>query len=216
MLDIIVVLWQEQVDNGRKKGRFGPNMMLFDLGVDVEMHMSSTSVLKAVQEVDNVFNLVIISEKMDEGLILMKDLLCWEFNDIIYLLKNARKDHYKTEITPEMRETLQDINYGDYLLYNYFLEKHERSVDIYGRDKMERQVKQLRQLRDTVMEECHVNEGESFNVENVDHPFFNQVNAYSLTLNTSEDCKLLMASEFDFLKMVKTRHKDILKDSTLH
>ena len=48
--------------------------------------------LAKIDEAQKKFGLVMIAEQFDESLVLMKDLLCWEFEDITSLKLNGRKD----------------------------------------------------------------------------------------------------------------------------
>ena len=73
----------------------------------------------------------IIAEYYDESLLLLKEDLCWDIKDIIYIShKNASfrgKDR-----TPEMYgsvyELHKNISHLDYALYEYFLQLHRQKV----------------------------------------------------------------------------------------
>ena len=53
---------------------------------------SKTKVAQMIQEIDKDFHLVLIVEKMDESLILLKDLLCWNILDVRYFKLNERSE----------------------------------------------------------------------------------------------------------------------------
>ena len=53
---------------------------------------SKTKVAQMIKSIDNDFHLVLIVEKLDESLILLKDLLCWNILDIRYFKLNERSE----------------------------------------------------------------------------------------------------------------------------
>ena len=67
----------------RRAGRFGINQMMFDLGFDDKLFNDEKAVQQYIERLDSIFNLVMINERMDESLILLKRLLCWTTDDII-------------------------------------------------------------------------------------------------------------------------------------
>ena len=64
---------------------------MWDLGVDADKIHDNDAVEKKIQEMDEHFHLVMILEHFEESLIPMKDILCWDTNDITNLKLNARK-----------------------------------------------------------------------------------------------------------------------------
>ncbi|CAL4158123.1 unnamed protein product, partial [Meganyctiphanes norvegica] len=105
-------------------GRIGRNQMSWDLGLDNEDLKDNSVLNQALQLLDRTFHLVMVSEHMDESLVLLKHLLCWNDEDIIGLAKNIRKDHYRTRLSHRNVETLHKLNQGDLLIYNHFKEKY--------------------------------------------------------------------------------------------
>ena len=77
----------------RKKpgsGLLGPNQILTDFNVfDI---YNEEEVTAKIQEVDATFHLVMILERFQESLILMRNILGWSFDDIKNLKLNARKE----------------------------------------------------------------------------------------------------------------------------
>ena len=77
----------------RKKpgsGLLGPNQILADFNVfDI---YNEEEVAAKIQEVDATFHLVMILERFQESLILMRNILGWSFDDIKNLKLNARKE----------------------------------------------------------------------------------------------------------------------------
>ena len=44
-----------------------------------------------INEIDETFDLVLLTEKYNESIILLKDLLCWDYNDLRGLTLNVHK-----------------------------------------------------------------------------------------------------------------------------
>lgn len=78
----------------RMGGKIGFNQMLFDLGMD-EKHFSNLSAVHDyVHYLDSIFDLVMVREKMEESLILLRDLLCLRTDDVVVFHLNARNKRY--------------------------------------------------------------------------------------------------------------------------
>ena len=66
-------------------GWFDKNELLWDLGMDVSLMESKESLRKIIEFYEKEFDLVLLAERFDESLIVMKNLLCWDLEDITYL-----------------------------------------------------------------------------------------------------------------------------------
>jgi len=79
----------ENVTRRRKNQALGPNQLLWDLGVD-DIY-NDEAVTEKIKEMEDKFHLVMIMENFEESLILMKQRLCWDNEDITNLKLNARR-----------------------------------------------------------------------------------------------------------------------------
>ena len=66
-------------------------MMLFDLGVNVRATLTSIEIRWAINHVEDIFDIVMIAEKMDESLILLKEYLCWDLKDVVFFSKKNNR-----------------------------------------------------------------------------------------------------------------------------
>ncbi|XP_077991595.1 galactosylceramide sulfotransferase-like [Glandiceps talaboti] len=89
------------------------------LGFLPKYHTNKTAVNLALQLLDNELDLIMLLEYFDESLVLLRKLMCWNFEDIIY---SPCKVHYENQapITPKMKESLARLNPGDVQLYEHF------------------------------------------------------------------------------------------------
>ena len=69
----------------RPKSIIDKNQLLWDLGLPTEEMEDRESVQRKIAQLDSQFDLVMITERFEESLILLKDLLCWKPSEIAYL-----------------------------------------------------------------------------------------------------------------------------------
>ncbi|KAM9306632.1 galactosylceramide sulfotransferase isoform 3-T3 [Pholidichthys leucotaenia] len=120
------------------------NLLFFDLGLDNNLEADDPRVLTAIHTLSRRFHLVLIAEYFEESLILMKDLLCWTTEDVLYFKLNARRNSSVTRLDPEMRAKALRWNGADWRLYQHFNASFWARVEVYGRDRMRREVEELR------------------------------------------------------------------------
>jgi galactosylceramide sulfotransferase len=53
--------------------------MLWDAGLPARSMNNATAVRAKIQEMEDTFQLVMLAERFDESMVLMKDLLCWDY-----------------------------------------------------------------------------------------------------------------------------------------
>ncbi|KAM5165102.1 uncharacterized protein ACMZJ9_007526 [Mantella aurantiaca] len=137
-----------------KERHVAKNFMTFDLGFDPNGldTIKNVKIIKAV--VDTIFDLVLITEYFDESLILLKDALCWSFDDILSFPLNKRSNTTKKVLTLETQEKVKKWNSLDWELYVYFNNSFWKRVETYGRRRMEREVKILQRKRGENKKEC--------------------------------------------------------------
>ena len=64
---------------------FDRNELLWDLGMEVGKMQDKKSLREKIEFYEKEFDLVLIAERFDESLIVLKDELCWDFEDVMYL-----------------------------------------------------------------------------------------------------------------------------------
>ncbi|XP_077867254.1 galactosylceramide sulfotransferase-like [Saccoglossus kowalevskii] len=70
-------------------------------------------------EMEKQFDLVMITEYMDESLVLLKKMMCWTFDDVIYH-SNKVSDIQRQPMTAEMKQKIGTTLALDIELYEYF------------------------------------------------------------------------------------------------
>ncbi|XP_078679068.1 galactose-3-O-sulfotransferase 3-like [Branchiostoma floridae x Branchiostoma belcheri] len=103
------------------------------LGCDADQRELITQ--KFLRKIHDDFHLVMIMEYFDESLVLLRRLMCWTLQDILYYKANVR--HYTTkraQIPPEVRQIHKEWSYVDYSLYHHFNRTFWRRVHSAGND----------------------------------------------------------------------------------
>ncbi|XP_030074560.1 galactosylceramide sulfotransferase isoform X2 [Microcaecilia unicolor] len=130
------------------------NLLFFDLGYDNNLNAESTLVEEHIHEIEEHFDLVMLLEYFDESLILLRELLCWELEDILYFKLNARKDSSVSRLSSDVYEKATSWNQIDAKLYHHFNATFWRKVDAYGRGRMQKDVDELRKKNNMMISIC--------------------------------------------------------------
>lgn len=199
---------QELANLPRYGGKLGKNQMLFDLGYSADLTV--TELRRALDELDQRFDLVLIAERMDESLILLRHLLCWTLYDIVVFTKNARRNEVKKTLDSSTLETLRELNSGDVILYEYFLAKHKEAVFAFGEAKMREEVAALRGLRDEFYEECGLREVQGRDKSLKFKEYSGLVNAYVAENTTDTQCLLLSLPELALVELARKKQASLL------
>nr|XP_006824737.1 PREDICTED: galactosylceramide sulfotransferase-like [Saccoglossus kowalevskii] len=129
------------------------NRQIFDVGLDPENNDNETLVDHVIQQATKDFGLVMIAEYFDESLILLKKLLCWEFEDILYMKQNTRNDKLRSELNDWKTQRILKINSADFKLYQHFNNTFWLKVREYG-DSFDEDLATFRSMLRKMISEC--------------------------------------------------------------
>lgn len=73
----------KRISEKRFVGKIGINQMMFDNGFQMQYFNNTDKIKNYIHKLDSIYSLVMVAERMDESLILLKHLLCWDFDDIV-------------------------------------------------------------------------------------------------------------------------------------
>ncbi|RVE65802.1 hypothetical protein OJAV_G00120080 [Oryzias javanicus] len=130
------------------------NLLSFDFGFDNNLKADDPEVTGHIRYLSEWFDLVLIAEYFEESLILLKDLLCWSTEDILYFKLNARRNSSVSKQDPELRAKALQWNGADWKLYQHFNASFWARVEAYGRERMNRDVQELRRRNDEMRARC--------------------------------------------------------------
>ncbi|KAH9517076.1 Galactose-3-O-sulfotransferase [Dermatophagoides farinae] len=144
----------KKVKENRLVGKIGINQMMFDMGMTPKDFENDDKIRHFIQRLDSVFSLVMVAERMEESLILLKRLLCWNFDDIVVFKVNARNTNSKHHLNATGIKRIEQLNRADQMLYEHFTKKFEREVRKFGQKRMKREINTLRTRTKSYYELC--------------------------------------------------------------
>ena len=134
------------------------NPLLHDLGLSFKFYQNLTAVNEYIQFLDKEFDLVMIMDYFDESLVLMKRLLCWNMDDILYLKLNDRQEEEKNvALNSDIRENIKRWNKADVLLFDHFNKSFWKRIEKEG-DTFEEELATFRQRATKIKQSCVTNE----------------------------------------------------------
>ncbi|XP_006817292.1 galactosylceramide sulfotransferase-like [Saccoglossus kowalevskii] len=109
------------------------NGQLYGLGCDDDNCNDQTSIEKKILELEQQFDLVMITEYMDESMVLLKQLMCWKDDDVIYKSMKVVGNN-NPPITEHMNRIISKWNSADVQLYIHFNRTFWRRIKNYKGD----------------------------------------------------------------------------------
>ncbi|XP_018117844.2 galactose-3-O-sulfotransferase 2 isoform X2 [Xenopus laevis] len=143
-----------KTSNYYKGNSHARNIMTFDLGFDHNGKESPKHFQLAGRMVEATYDLVLITEYFDESLVLLKDALCWTFDDVLSFPLNTRTNSTKLAMSQDTQEKIKIWNQLDWQLYVYFNNSFWDRVEKFGKERMQREVEELRKRRAQVAKLC--------------------------------------------------------------
>ncbi|XP_017212448.1 galactose-3-O-sulfotransferase 3 [Danio rerio] len=137
-----------------KDSMYARNTLTFDLGGDKDRPFTELYVKRFAAEMEKVFSLVMIAEYFDESLVLLRRLLAWDLDDVLYVSLNMRTADSKSSLSSDNTEKIRDWNAIDSALYDHFNASLWRQLRALGLACVEREVQLLRQSRDRLVRSC--------------------------------------------------------------
>lgn len=132
------------------------NIMSFDFGLRPEDYDDEEAIDRFIDGLHNDFVLVIILEYLNESLVLMKRILCWDFKDILYIPVNVRISQSFREtlkLNDESVKRLNKFNKADFKLYSFFKSRLLAQIKQLGYDfKLE--VKHFKKVQSQLLTFC--------------------------------------------------------------
>uniref|UniRef100_A0A3P9L7C4 Galactose-3-O-sulfotransferase 1b n=1 Tax=Oryzias latipes TaxID=8090 RepID=A0A3P9L7C4_ORYLA len=147
------------------------NMLSFDFGFDNNLKADDPQVTRHIHYLSEQFHFVLIAEYFEESLILLKDLLCWSTEDILYFKLNARKNSSVSKLDPELRAKALQWNGADWKLYQHFNTSFWGQVEAYGRERMNRDIQELRRRNNEMRTKC-IDGGGAVEAQNIQDQHF--------------------------------------------
>lgn len=149
-----------------------------------------------IESLDKNFALIMIMEYFHESLVLLKRLMCWSLEDILYHTSNV--GNYSNKFNrpdPENLAKVKKWNRLDFMLYDHFNQSFWRKVRDQGDDFFP-EVAVYNSLQDHVTQYCS-------SMENLKDPIIIQATEYHRKIVLNKDYCLILG--LDLLNLLKTR-----------
>ncbi|XP_077377171.1 galactosylceramide sulfotransferase isoform X1 [Festucalex cinctus] len=130
------------------------NLLFFDLGQDNTLELDDPRVDEGIKSITERFQLFMLAEHFEESLILLKDTLCWDVDDLLFFKLNARKVSTVSKLTPYLRARALEWNALDWKLYQHVNRTFWRKVEAYGLRRMAEDVAELKRRNAEMAATC--------------------------------------------------------------
>ena len=84
----------------------------------------------------------------------MRNLLCWDIDDIKNLKLNARRENEESPLSQEGRQLLEEKMAPDYKVYNYFKAKFDEKLRNLGENNLSQELKELDRVNTEITKKC--------------------------------------------------------------
>ena len=128
------------------------NSIAFDMGLSNDP--TSEQVANLIDGMEKLDFFVLITEMMDESLVLMRRLLCWDLDDIVYLsLKvTPRKERKDQPPDAQLASAIRSLNSADVTLYEHFKQRLQQRIS--EEVDFNAELIEFRRLKDMAFERC--------------------------------------------------------------
>lgn len=194
-----------------KYGRMGKgkNPMLFDLGLSDDKKDDINFIKEMIAKLDGYFDLVLVTEYFEESLILFKELMCWELDDIAYFVVNARAKNSIHKITDKTVENLRKWNLGDQMLYEHFNGTLWKKIEAFGIERMKKEVTLLKARNEELEARCIMDPSKTVNKGGIWHPGGIDIKGFVVKPGMEKDqlCKGMAMAELKFTAYLLQKQK---------
>ena len=178
---------------------------LWDLGLNYKKLGDQESVSRKIRKIEMEMDLVLITEMFNESIIMLKDRLCWNLEDMTYIRQNERSQKFKSNMTIRTRSILQQWLWADYQLYYYFLTKFKMTLDEINPSYLRNQLETLELLNKDLKEKCQAKVVDNESVKGkLNHMGNDMVIAYSVI----ENCTYYVISEPSFFNVIRKSYSE--------
>ncbi|XP_035688262.1 galactose-3-O-sulfotransferase 2-like [Branchiostoma floridae] len=144
------------------------NCMAQDLGMEKSQYNKPDAVKRYIEKLGKDFTTVMILEKLEESLVLLKRRMCWSLQDIIFWEKKQFKKRpyvvragdlrfrgsaLKTDFTDKMLHNYEMYSNIDFQIYDFFYDKLTKDIAEEGQDFLE-EVEHFKDILSKVASYC--------------------------------------------------------------
>ncbi|CAG5079261.1 Oidioi.mRNA.OKI2018_I69.PAR.g9210.t1.cds [Oikopleura dioica] len=105
---------------------FARNHLAFDLGLE---WTKLEKIHESIEYLDKTLDLVVLSDYFKESMILLRNELCWEWEDVLFFVTNERSE--KKPISDDLAQKMREWNSFDNAIYDHFNSSFWDKVESY-------------------------------------------------------------------------------------
>jgi hypothetical protein len=103
------------------------------MGLSPEIFDDEIAITEEIERLDREFDLVMVANRMEESMVLLKHLLNWPLENVVHLNLNRRKPEKSSVLSVEEREVLSDWLAADVRIYEHFSRRFEERLAEFNR-----------------------------------------------------------------------------------
>ena len=184
--------------------RLARNPMSFDLGLAYKFYQNVTAINNYIAFLDKEFDLVMIMDYFDESVVLLKRLLSWELDDILYFKSNERQDKERAVgLSDKVKDKIKRWNAADELLFQYFNQTFWHKIEMEGKSFYD-DLAAFRRKKEQISRICLTN-GTSLQRQYSDKYVKSVLLKQNLIAESREQCERMTASENSYLAQLRRK-----------
>ncbi|XP_046568091.1 galactose-3-O-sulfotransferase 2-like [Haliotis rubra] len=181
---------------------FTNNMMARDFGFPTEEYKNISKFKTYLGTLDKHFHLVMVSEMFLESLVLLRRLLKWSMEDVIFLTINVHE--HKNLTTNTSSENIEPFLALDRILYDHYLTRLKEQIDAQGPD-FYKELQYFKDVNSKASDLCSANNTTNKLLSLRANEWHDD---FTITL---QDCDLLSKKEITFLNLVRDKQTERVK-----
>lgn len=189
------------------------NSMANDFGYEltsIKAALSTTDeqIEDFVLHISNTFHYVLVMERFEESLVLLKRLLHWQLQDVLFIDLNrywskGESANMRSSVDVDNKQLFRERNRVDYKVYEYFYHQFEEKIAQEYRFSDE--VNHFRSMLKAVQAFCKLNKSKVLHV--------NSSEWNSKFVVDTNDCTLMATQELSMFKLMTEKHLELLNAS---
>ena len=181
------------------------HVLLHEFGLPLDA--TEEMVDQKIQDIDQTFDLVMIFEHFDESMVLLRNLLQWNYEDLSSLKLNSVPKDKKSKISDLTRAKMRKWLEADYKLYDYFKSKLEQNIKYFGESEISQELKKYRQVQNQIKEKCPFEIVPRDTLPPDDQPGSRAAQPHKM-LNEDPECQLIGMQEFKFVQLMRKEQNE--------
>ncbi|XP_070205467.1 galactose-3-O-sulfotransferase 2-like isoform X2 [Littorina saxatilis] len=130
------ILRQPELEPSNPLSSYTNNRMSLDLGLPPDEVTNASYVKPFVRHLDDVFDLMLLADRFDESMVLLRRTFRWTMKDVVFLKLNSHKAKVKDYFQPDAQTTRRFEQFAkfDVAVFRYFEKVFHKKIAAGGND----------------------------------------------------------------------------------